>query len=237
MFAAAFILTTCLEAGSKYSFVPATLRPSNTLDNSTVEEEASLDIHGTQSPRNYHLFMLTLPAAVTYNVSFSTTSKRAALNAGPIDWRSRGAVTKPTSQGRCSTCAYFAGVAAVEGAWKLAGHPLVKLSEQEEIDCYNNGGYAMPNMVHGIARAVDAPLANHSDPNITGCRGITNCSHAKSHSFAWINGTRGSKSHNDLDVLALLQSGPAAVSVDAGPYNGYPSAYVYTYIRTLLIAK
>ena len=180
-------------------------------------------LNGRMSPASYQLFMLNLPAAVTYNVSFSLAEKRAALDAGPIDWRSRGAVTPPTSQGRCSTCAYFAGVAAVEGAWKLAGHPLVKLSEQEEIDCYNNAGYAMPNMVHGIARAVDAPLANHSDPTLRGCRGITNCSHAKARAFAWINGTRGSKSHNDPDVLALLQSGPAAVSVDAGPYNGYAS--------------
>lgn len=65
----------------------------------------------------------------------------------------------------------------------------------------------------------DAPLANHSDPNITGCRGITNCSHAKAHAFAKIDGIRGSKSHTDPDVLALLQSGPAAVSVDASAYN------------------
>jgi hypothetical protein len=98
---------------------------------------------------------------------------------------------------------------------------LVKLSEQEEIDCYNNGGYAMPNMEHGIARTVDAPLANHSDPNITGCRGVTNCTHAKAHAFAKIDGIRGSKSHNDPDVLVLLQSGPAAVSVDASAYNVY----------------
>ena len=106
-----------------------------------------------------------------------------------------------------------------------------------------------------------------SDPNITGCRGITNCTLAKAHAFAYINGTRGSSTHNDGDVLAsqsqihiapllskwlasknwicrvwgpktrhesrmknftphlclqaLLQSGPAAVSIDAGPYNGY----------------
>jgi hypothetical protein len=157
-------------------------------------------------------------------VSFTETERQAALRAGAagaIDWVARGAVTPPTSQGRCATCAYFAGTAAVEGAWKIAGHPLVKLSEQEEIDCYNNGGYAMPNMVHGIASAADAPLANHSDPNITGCRGITNCTHAKAHAWAYINGTRGSKTHFDADILALLQSGPAAVSIDAAAYSPY----------------
>jgi hypothetical protein len=154
-------------------------------------------------------------------VSFTEDERKAALRAGPIDWVERGAVTPPTSQGRCAYFAYFAGTAAVEGAWKIAGHPLVKLSEQEEIDCYNNGGYAMPNMVHGIARNVDAPLANHSDPNITGCRDITNCTHANAHPWAYINGTRGSTTHMDADVLALLQSGPAAVSIDAAAYSPY----------------
>ena len=67
-------------------------------------------------------------------LEFSAEERKAALDAGPLDWVEKGAVTAPTSQGRCATCAYFAGVAAVEGAWKLAGHPLVKLSEQEEID-------------------------------------------------------------------------------------------------------
>ena len=178
-------------------------------------------------------------------VSFTEAERQAAVDAGPIDWRALGAVTPPTSQGRCATCAYFAGTAAVEGAWNVSGHPLVKLSEQEEIDCYNNGGYAMPNMEQGIARAIDAPLANHSDPNITGCRGITNCAYAKAHAFAWINGTRGSKTHFDAgestalsplplifsyqyekslcgaDILALLRSGPAAVSIDAAAYSPY----------------
>ena len=100
------------------------------------------------------------------------------------------------------------------------------LTLHDPANSYNNGGYAMPNMVQkngvgGIARNVDAPLANHSDPNITGCRGITNCTHAKSHTWAYINGTRGSKTHMDPDVLAMLQSGPAAVSIDAAAYSPY----------------
>ena len=58
----------------------------------------------------------------------------------------------------------------------LAGHPLVKLSEQEEIDCYNNAMYSMANIVaHGIAKIEDAPARQPPDPNITGCRHVTNC--------------------------------------------------------------
>ena len=52
------------------------------------------------------------------------------------------------------------------------------------------------------------------------------CSFPGTPCLLWCNvrlvlGIRGSKSHEDPDVLALLQSGPAAVSVDAGPYNEY----------------
>jgi len=113
-------------------------------------------------------------------------------------------------------------VAAVESTWAIAGHPLVKLSEQQEIDCFNNGGYAIPNIVkHGIARDVDAPLANHSDPTLKGCRGITNCTKASAHMFARVDGIRSPKSHEDKDILPLLQQGPMAISMFAGAYNGY----------------
>ena len=94
-------------------------------------------------------------------VSFSDEHKAAAM-ANPIDWATdanplgRRASTNATSQGRCATCAFFAGIAAAEGAWAIgdtadikagivpnSGHPLVKLSEQELIDCKNNAGYAL----------------------------------------------------------------------------------------------
>lgn len=154
-------------------------------------------------------------------VHYTPAEIQAALDA-PIDWVALGKVTKPTSQGRCATCAYFAGVAATESAWAIAGHPLVKLSEQEEIDCYNNAVYSMANIVaHGIAKIEDAPLANHSDPNITGCRHVTNCARAESKAFAFIDGYRSPASHNDSYILPMLRHGPIAVSIDAGPYNGY----------------
>jgi hypothetical protein len=151
-----------------------------------------------------------------------TPAEIQSARAAPIDWVARGKVTPPTSQGRCATCAYFAGVAATESAWAIAGHPLAKLSEQEEIDCYNNAVYSMANIVaHGIAKIEDAPLANHSDPNITGCRHVTNCAKAESRAFAFIDGYRSPASHDDASILPMLQLGPIAVSIDAGPYNGY----------------
>jgi len=158
-------------------------------------------------------------SAVATAVSLSAEE---IASAAEIDWVARGVVTTPTSQGRCSTCAFFAGVAAVEGAWALAGHELVKLSEQEMIDCGNNGEYALNSIRQlGVARAVDAPLAHHSDPSLAGCRGITNCSVAIAQAFAHIDGVEALDNHEEDNILALLQRGPLTVSIDAGPYNGY----------------
>ena len=37
-------------------------------------------------------------------VTFSDSSVRKAFAAGDLDWVAKGAVTTPTSQGRCATC-------------------------------------------------------------------------------------------------------------------------------------
>ena len=170
-------------------------------------------------------------------VTFSEEQKAVAMG-NPIDWATtenpigRRVSTNATSQGRCATCAFFAGVAAAEGAWAIGdtaemriipntGHPLVKLSEQELIDCKNNADYALGYIQEGVDRATDAPLANHSDPKITGCRGITNCTRANQLKFAYTNGTRGPKTHNDVDILPLLALGPMAVSINANAYSDY----------------
>lgn len=143
--------------------------------------------------------------------------------AGPVDWVVKGAVTKPTSQGRCATCQLFSCIADVEGAWFLSGQPLLKLSEQEMIDCGGGDAYGMHWIQSngGVASNTDAPLANHSDPGLTGCRGITNCSAAERKSSAYINGSTCLTNHDENNILSLLQHGPMSVSINASPLNGY----------------
>lgn len=164
----------------------------------------------------------------TSDTRFVATVPRPRGSSDEINWVSKGAVTKPTSQGRCATCQAFSCVADIEGAWFTSGRPLTKFSEQQMIDCGSGDAYGMKWVVSngGIATAKAAPLANHSDPNITGCRGITDCSAVASEIGGFINGTTCLTNHDEENILALLQYGPLSVSINAAPLNGYKGGVI-----------
>jgi cathepsin L len=57
-----------------------------------------------------------------------------------VDWREKGAVTPIGNQGQCGSSPYWSAVVSMEGAWAIAGHPLVNLSVQQIDDCSNDEG-------------------------------------------------------------------------------------------------
>ena len=63
-------------------------------------------------------------------------------NGDSLDWRAEGAVNAIQNQGSCGSCWSFSTMASVEGAHAIATGELVKLAEQQLVDCatrFNNG--------------------------------------------------------------------------------------------------
>jgi len=52
-----------------------------------------------------------------------------------VDWREEGAVNPVQDQGQCGSCWAFSSTAAMEGAHFLKTTALLKLSEQQFVDC------------------------------------------------------------------------------------------------------
>lgn len=63
-----------------------------------------------------------------------------------VNWIDAGAVNTVQDQGRCGSCWAFSAVAAMEGAHQLKSGKLLKLAEQQCVDCDKkshgcNGGW------------------------------------------------------------------------------------------------
>jgi C1A family cysteine protease len=56
-----------------------------------------------------------------------------------VDWRKEGAVNSVQDQGNCASCWAFSTVAAMEGRDKIKNGKLWKLSEQQLVDCAEDG--------------------------------------------------------------------------------------------------
>lgn len=135
-----------------------------------------------------------------------------------IDWRLRGAVTPVKDQAVCGSCWSFGTTGVVEGAHFLKTGELVRLSQQELIDCsWGEGNNACDGgedfrayqwiLKHGLAsEETYGPYLGQD--GLCHMKGLNSTAFMKSY----VNVTSG-----DLSALrlAIAKQGPVSVGIDA----------------------
>jgi len=202
---------------------------SNTLDDidrlNSIDKTATYginkfsDLCKDEFKRLYHNAkfgnLTGVPRAAPY-----TAAELKRYEAGAFDWRSKGAVTGVKDQGQCGSCWTFSAVAAMEGAWKIAGHPLTSLSEEELVQCATTAG----NGCQGgeMSRAIEWVVA-HGGINTeagypytsgSGVTGFCNAQRASVKAGKFTGVIQAPASESQLSAF-LQQHGPLAIAVDA----------------------
>jgi len=160
-------------------------------------------------------------------------AKAAAASGQKIDWRQHGAVTPVKNQGaHCGSCWSFSTTGAIEGHWKLAGHSLVALSEQELVSCdHTNGGCrgGLPDDAFTwIVSSRNGTLSGETDFHYLVSQGPLNGGTVPSPACrtglpprARITGHQDVASSETAMAQAVYSLGPLSIGVDASIWQNY----------------
>eukprot|EP00932_Pfiesteria_piscicida_P011412 SRR837773.2258.p1 GENE.SRR837773.2258~~SRR837773.2258.p1 ORF type:complete len:324 (-),score=163.48 SRR837773.2258:9-905(-) len=164
--------------------------------------------------------------AADWQLAAEDTAELLDVSALPdsFDWRSKGAVNPVKNQAQCGSCWAFATVANIEGAGFVTNKKLVSLSEQELVDCDKatgdtgcGGGLpsnAYKDMIQnkiGLELESDYPYAARDGQ----------CKSSQSKEVAFISGWKAISTDEDQIAAALIQYGPLALGINAGPMQWY----------------
>jgi len=141
-----------------------------------------------------------------------------------FDWRTQGAVNPVKNQEQCGSCWAFATVANIEGTAFVATKKLVSLSEQELVDCDKATGDegcsgGLPNNAFKDMIQNKIGLETESAYPYTAQNG--KCQASSSKEVAFIGGWKAISTDEDQIAAALMQYGPLAIGINAGPMQFY----------------
>jgi C1A family cysteine protease len=131
-----------------------------------------------------------------------------------VDWRTKGAVNAVQDQGQCGSCWAFSSTAAMEGAHFLKTGNLLKLSEQQFVDCDKrssgcNGGLEAYAFMYAKAN----PQELEADYSYTARTQVCKADKAKEVVSATSYTSVPKKS--DAQLKAAIDAQPTCVAVEA----------------------
>ena len=145
----------------------------------------------------------------------------AAVDAIPseIDWRTRAAVNPVQDQRQCGSCWAFSAVGALESRFQIKTGPLVKLSEQQLVDCDNadgnmgcNGGDMYLAFKYIAANGIETEQ-NYPYKGVD-----QNCAYDKSKAQVKNIGQAYVAPNNAEALKTAIADGPVSVAIEADTF-------------------
>lgn len=170
------------------------------------------------TPAEYRSMLNSYQPAVA---STAPVKRRVATRSAPeeLDWRVKGAVTPVQDQGSCGSCWAFSAIVAQEGVWAAAGNSLLKLSEQNLVDCTTtavgcHGGLPELALAHAIDKQGGKFMLADDYP-YKGAEQI--CQFDESKGVSHISHIEVYRSEEDL-FTCVAELGPTSICFDASTY-------------------
>jgi C1A family cysteine protease len=134
-----------------------------------------------------------------------------------IDWRTKGAVNPVQNQGQCGSCWAFSSTAAMEGAHFVKTGELIKLSEEQFVDCVDDcdgceGGLEMYAFEYAEKNAQELET---SYPYKAGNGKSGRCKFEKSEGVVDATTYAHVPKRSSTQLKAAIAKQPTCVSVDA----------------------
>jgi len=154
------------------------------------------------------------------------TKEQLAAVPENIDWTKKGAVTPVKNQGQCGSCWSFSTTGGIEGQWKMAGNPLVSLSEQELVSCDNidqgcDGGL-MANAYLWLLNNRSGHITTEAAyPYVSGDGIAPSCQNQGKPVGATITGHYNIYHSEDQMKAWVGENGPLSIAVDASAWQMY----------------
>lgn len=138
-------------------------------------------------------------------------------NIDSLDWREKGVINSVQDQGSCAAGYAFAAIQAVEASIAIKGGDLIKLSEQEQIDCNSwcggcNGGLCSDIYLFTL-NFLNGTFVLESDYPYTGTVG--KCLFEEKPHTGKITDYGNVFNFDEDDLEAKVQVGPVSCTIDA----------------------